>query len=129
MQLSHLLLAAPALALAHPRPHNNSTAPGPSCDGSDHNKNANSSSSSAITAATIVAIAPLSVSCDGRGDECANATLAAPFLAASLDDYAVESAYERAGVLALIAYESVELQYRTNQNAEQKMLGRGTANE
>lgn len=80
-------------------------------------------------AATLELIMPKSASCDGRGDECTTAAVAAPLLVDSMQAYDVATGYEQAGILALIAYESVELQYRKNQNAEQLALGRGTANE
>lgn len=78
---------------------------------------------------TLVLIMPSSASCEGRGDECATAEVAAPYLVESMDAYEVTTGYEQAGILSLIAYESVELQYRKNQNAQQLALGRGTANE
>ncbi|CAN8099557.1 unnamed protein product [Discula destructiva] len=124
--LTTLVLASTPLALHHaPR-----TAPRKACGGGGHHHHTNATGSiSSITAETIKAIMPLSASCADRGAECTNASVAAPHLAASLDQYGVASAYERAGVLALIAYKSVELQYRTNQKAEQKAEGPGTANE
>lgn len=121
-----LVLTGTALALPNAkRPRHTSEC----ADGPGHDQPHNSNSTASITAATIEVIMPLSASCAERGSECTNSSAAAPFLAASLDTYGIASTYERAGVLALIAYESVELQYRTNQNAEQKSLGRGTANE
>lgn len=89
----------------------------------------NTRNGNGTAADTVLAIMPQSVSCEGRGDECATADGAAPYLAGSMSQYRVTSSAEQAGILALIAYESIELQYRTNQNAEQKALGRGTANE
>lgn len=80
-------------------------------------------------AETLLLIMPSAASCAGRGDECATAAVAAPYLAASMRQYGVATGYEQAGILSLIAYESIELQYRVNQNAEQRALGRGTANE
>lgn len=80
-------------------------------------------------AGTLELIMPSSASCEGRGDECTTAEVAAPLLVDSMTTYKVETGYEQAGILALIAYESIELQYRKNQNAEQLALGRGTANE
>lgn len=80
-------------------------------------------------AETLLLIMPSAASCAGRGDECATAAEAAPYLAASMGRYGVATGYEQAGILSLIAYESIELQYRVNQNAEQRALGRGTANE
>lgn len=78
---------------------------------------------------TLLVIMPSSSSCANRGVECVTADVAAPYLVDSMADYGVTTGLEQAGVLALIAYESVQLQFKTNQNAEQKALGRGTANE
>lgn len=78
---------------------------------------------------TLLVIMPSSSSCANRGTECVTADVAAPYLVDSMADYGVTTGLEQAGVLALIAYESVQMQFKTNQNAEQKALGRGTANE
>lgn len=85
--------------------------------------------SSDPAAGTIKIIMPLSVSCAGRGDECTTADVAAPYLAASMETYGVTTGYEQAGILALISYESNQLQYKTNLNPEHKAAGQGTANE
>ncbi|KAJ4414689.1 hypothetical protein N0V82_007803, partial [Gnomoniopsis sp. IMI 355080] len=80
-------------------------------------------------AGTVKIIMPLSVSCAGRGDECTTADVAAPYLAASMDTYGIKTGYEQAGILALISYESNQLQYKTNLNPANKAAGQGTANE
>lgn len=80
-------------------------------------------------ASIIEAIMPSSSSCDGRGDECTTADIAGPYLADSMAHYGITSGIAQAGILSLIAYESLELQYKTNQNAEQKAAGRGTSNQ
>lgn len=80
-------------------------------------------------AATIKIIMPDSVSCANRGDECTTADVGAPYLAASMDTYGVKTGYEQAGILALISYESNQLQYKTNLNPVNKAGGQGTANE
>lgn len=75
----------------------------------------------------IEAIMPSSTSCSGRGDECTTATDAAPYLIDSMAEYGIGSAVEMAGILALIAYESGEMQYKKNTN-QAANPGRGTAN-
>ncbi|KAF3768711.1 hypothetical protein M406DRAFT_223362, partial [Cryphonectria parasitica EP155] len=79
-------------------------------------------------ASVIEAIMPSSVSCSGRGDECTTAAVAGPLLADAMTTYSITSGVEQAGILALIAYESDELQYKKNTNQDAN-LGRGTANE
>lgn len=123
MQLSNLLkatgaslvLAGTAVALPHVQQQASTKSPVRRDGGS--------------AADTLVLIMPSSASCEGRGDECATAELAAPYLVESMRKYEVATGYEQAGILSLIAYESVELQYRKNQNPTQLALGRGTANE
>lgn len=80
-------------------------------------------------AETIAAIMPLSTSCAGRGDECVTAEVAAPYLASGLDHYGVTTAIEQAGILALVAYESVEMQYKRNTNTAAAAGGQGSSNE
>lgn len=82
----------------------------------------------AMSAVQIIeAIMPSSTSCSDRGDECTTATEAAPFLIYGMAKYGVYSPVEMAGILALIAYESGELQYKKNTN-QASNPGRGTAN-
>lgn len=78
-------------------------------------------------AATIVAIMPSSASCDGRGDECTTAEDAVEYLTGSMTEYSVNTAVEQAGLLSLIAYESVEMQYKKNLD-QAAQTGRGTVN-
>lgn len=80
-------------------------------------------------AGTVVAIMPKSISCDGCGDECTTAAVAAPYLVDAMYKYGVTTGYEQAGVLALVAYESVEMQYKVNQVPAHKAAGQGTVNE
>lgn len=78
-------------------------------------------------ASTIVAIMPSSTSCDGRGDECTTAEDAVEYLTGSMSQYSVSTAVEQAGLLSLIAYESVEMQYKKNLD-QAAQTGRGTVN-
>lgn len=78
-------------------------------------------------ASTIVAIMPSSTSCDGRGDECTTAEDAVEYLTGSMAQYDISTAVEQAGLLALMAYESVEMQYKKNLD-QAAQTGRGTAN-
>lgn len=78
-------------------------------------------------AATIAAIMPSSTSCSGRGDECTTAEDAVEYLTGSMAEYHVTTSIEQAGILALIAYESGEMQYKKNLD-QAAQPGRGTAN-
>lgn len=80
-------------------------------------------------AETVAAIMPLSTSCAGRGDECVTADVAAPYLASGFNHYGVTTAIEQAGILALVAYESVEMEYKRNTNETAAAGGQGTSNE
>lgn len=94
-----------------------------------HHHHQRDDSNSGAAAATVMAIMPQSVSCAGRGDECTTAAVAAPYLVDAMYEYGVVTGYEQAGILALIAYESVEMRYKVNQNAANRAAGQGTANE
>lgn len=120
MRLSTTLFLT--LATAHPA----LAAPAPPCP---NPSNASTPASQIITPALVEAVMPLSSSCADRGPECANATVAAPLLAASFDAYGLATKQEQAGVLALIAYESVQLRYRNNSVAANVAAGQGTANQ
>lgn len=74
----------------------------------------------------IEAIMPLSTSCAGRGTECDTATQAAPFLISAMQQYGVRTAGEIAGLLSLVAYESVQMQYKHNVSPGRP--GQGTSN-
>lgn len=80
-------------------------------------------------AETVAAIMPLSTSCASRGDECVTAAVAAPYFVSGMNHYGVATAVEQAGILALVAYESGQLQYKVNTNAANAAGGQGTSNE
>lgn len=107
------------LATTHPA----SAAPAPACS------TTSTPASQIITPALVEAVMPLSASCADRPPECTNSTVAAPLLAASFDAYRLTTKQEQAGVLALIAYESVQLGYRNNSVAANVAAGQGTANQ
>ncbi|KAG6362009.1 hypothetical protein INS49_010238 [Diaporthe citri] len=71
-------------------------------------------------------IMPKSSSCDGRGDECRTATQAASHLVQAMTKYNTTAPMEQAGILSLIAYESLEMQYKKNLN--NAAAGQGTSN-
>lgn len=74
----------------------------------------------------IEAIMPSSTSCAGRGDQCRTAAQAAPYLVQAMQDYGIGTNMEQAGILALVAYESGEMQYSKNLN--NAAAGQGTSN-
>lgn len=81
------------------------------------------------SAATIIgAIMPHSLSCDGASypDQCATNVQAAPYLIDAMTKYGITNAPEIAAVLALIAVESGELQYRHSEFPV--TAGKGTSN-
>lgn len=79
------------------------------------------------SAAAIVAkIAPGASSCAGSDNECHTAETAAPYLITAMSKYGVTSPGEIAGVLALMAYESVDFKYKHNVSPGRP--GQGTAN-
>ncbi|KAF9888544.1 hypothetical protein FE257_008475 [Aspergillus nanangensis] len=69
-----------------------------------------------ITPAQIEAIAPKSQSCGNAdlSDECATSKQAVPAIARSFATYKVISPAEKAAVIGLMAFESVEFQYSRN---------------
>lgn len=71
-------------------------------------------------------IMPSSSSCAGRGTQCRTASQAAPHLVKAMQDYGIGTGLEQAGILALVAYESVEMQYKKNLN--NAASGQGTSN-
>ncbi|ROW11443.1 hypothetical protein VMCG_01186 [Cytospora schulzeri] len=71
-------------------------------------------------------IMPSSSSCAGRGDQCRTAAQAAPHLVKAMQDYGIGTNMEQAGILALVAYESGEMQYSKNLN--NAAAGQGTSN-
>ncbi|CAN8100587.1 unnamed protein product [Discula destructiva] len=80
-----------------------------------------------FSTAVIEAIMPKSTSCDNRGDECTTGAVAAQYLHRAVLKYGVTTDIEKAGIAALIAYESGELQYKKNLD-QAAQPGRGTAN-
>ncbi|KAK3394847.1 hypothetical protein B0H63DRAFT_517929 [Podospora didyma] len=80
--------------------------------------------SSEISAAGVIeVIMPSSVSCDGRGDECRTAAQASDFFITAFSGFTFP---EMAAMLALVAVESVEMQYRHNVSPGRP--GQGTSN-
>jgi hypothetical protein len=71
-------------------------------------------------------IMPSSSSCAGRGDECRTASQAAPYLVQAMTKYGLAQPMEQAGVLALVAFESKEMQYK--KNLVNAAAGQGTSN-
>jgi hypothetical protein len=83
------------------------------------------------SAADIIAvIMPSSTACPTSLTQCSTATQAAPFLIEAMEAYGVNTAGEIAGVLALIGFESVQMQYRHNigGNGGNGNPGQGTSN-
>ncbi|KAF2461291.1 hypothetical protein BDY21DRAFT_278510 [Lineolata rhizophorae] len=81
-----------------------------------------------ITAAVIQQIAPSTASCSGAAfpDECATADVAATALGASFTTYDISSAAEQTALLALVLFESGNLQY--DRNHWPGVPGQGTRN-
>ena len=73
----------------------------------------------------ILQIAPKSKTCDGSAD-CRTAEQAAPFLIQAFQDHKVYNAAQIAGILSLMAFESVEFKYKHNVSPGRP--GQGTAN-
>ncbi|KAK6855148.1 hypothetical protein PG990_008558 [Apiospora arundinis] len=73
----------------------------------------------------IIEISPKSQTCDGSKD-CRTAEQAAPLLIQAFQDYKIYSAGQIAGVLALMAFESVDFKYKHNMSPGRP--GQGTAN-
>ncbi|POS80837.1 hypothetical protein DHEL01_v200752 [Diaporthe helianthi] len=74
----------------------------------------------------LLAIMPSSSSCDGRGDECRTAVQAGAYLVQAMIKYGLTEPVEQAAVLALIAFESVQMQYK--KNLVNAAAGQGTSN-
>lgn len=79
-----------------------------------------------LTTQAITEIMPSSASCSGRGDQCRTAAQAAPLFEKAFSDYGIEKDVEKAGILALVAYESLEMQY--SKNLVNAAAGQGTSN-
>lgn len=71
-------------------------------------------------------IMPSSSSCEGRGDECRTAVQAGSYLVQAMTKYQLTEDMEQAGVLALVAFESKEMQYK--KNLVNAAGGQGTSN-
>jgi hypothetical protein len=78
-----------------------------------------------LTAQQILAMAPKSISCDGSNDGCRTADQAALWIGKSFTTFSLTSKAEQAAVLGLMAFESVEFKYNTNQQGH---VGQGTYN-
>jgi hypothetical protein len=74
----------------------------------------------------LLTIMPSSSSCDGRGDECRTAVQAGSYLVQAMTKYGLAEPVEQAGVLALIAFESKQMQYK--KNLVNAAAGQGTSN-
>lgn len=74
----------------------------------------------------ILAIAPGSKSCAADNKECRTAEQASPFLASAMSRYKLYNVNEMAAVISLMAFESVDFAYKTNQFPGRP--GQGTAN-
>lgn len=77
-------------------------------------------------AALVASIAPDAAACAASDQECRTAAQAAPYLITAMSKYGVTSVGEIAGILALMAYESVNFQYKHNVSPGRP--GQGTAN-
>lgn len=80
-----------------------------------------------LTAEQILAVAPKSASCptDGSKDGCRTADQAARWIGRSFTSFSITSKAEQAAVIGLMAFESVEFKYDTNQQGH---VGQGTYN-
>lgn len=82
-----------------------------------------------LSAQTVVDIMPKSSSCDGRGDECRTAAQAFNYLGNAMIKYNTTKPMEQAGILALVALESGQMQYKKNLDATEAAGGKGTSNQ
>lgn len=80
-----------------------------------------------LTAGILVEIMPLSSSCEGRGGECRTAEQALPYFNKAMSKYNTTLDVEKAGILALVGFESADMQYKRNQNNAAN--GQGTSNQ
>ncbi|KAI1866395.1 hypothetical protein JX265_007696 [Neoarthrinium moseri] len=88
---------------------------------------ARSSTTDATAAALVAQIAPAAASATcSPTDECRTAAQAGPLLEQAMKDYNITSAGEKAGVYALMAFESVNFEYKHNVSPGRP--GQGTAN-
>lgn len=70
--------------------------------------------------------APKSVKCDPKNTECRTAKQAAPYIVKGLYDHGIYDVKEMAAVISLMAFESVDFQYKRNKVPGRP--GQGTAN-
>lgn len=77
-------------------------------------------------AAIIEQIAPDSVSCEGKSDECRTAEQAAPFIFDSMCQYGIQDPNQIAAIISLMAFECGQFVYK--RNAFPGRPGQGTAN-
>jgi hypothetical protein len=77
-----------------------------------------------ITAAQLLTVMPTSSTCT-ETVECRTAARAAPWVSKSFLDYGISSKAEQAALLGIMAFESVEFKYNTNQAGH---VGQGTRN-
>ncbi|ORY14469.1 hypothetical protein BCR34DRAFT_434481, partial [Clohesyomyces aquaticus] len=83
-----------------------------------------------ITAALLTKIAPSTSSCISAPilSECANATVAAPAIVRSFNNYDITSLGEQAALISLILYESGDFKYNKNHFPPPGVPGQGTRN-
>lgn len=82
-----------------------------------------------LSADTLLKIMPKSASCDGRGEECRTAAQAANYLGDAMIKYKTTKPMEQAGILALVALESGQMQYKKNLDKTAAAGGKGTSNQ
>jgi len=73
----------------------------------------------------LLTIAPTSNTCAGATSECRTADQAGPFLIKAFQDYGILTYPEMAAILSLVAFESVDFKFDTNQGGTP---GQGTRN-
>jgi hypothetical protein len=80
----------------------------------------------ALTAETLLKIAPDAADCTGKSSECRTADAVAPLLTASFEKYQITSSNAQAAIVALCALESVQFAWKRNQSPGRP--GQGTVN-
>ena len=116
-----ILFTLPFLAAAWPAPAN----PGQSCVNEPASPSLTNDIVGTITAEDIIKVAPVTASCDGRGNECITAHQAAPALAKSFQKWGITSFGSQAAVVSTILYESGNFEYDTPISP---VVGKGTRN-
>jgi hypothetical protein len=119
MYIKSTTLLAGALALCA------FAAPLPECD--DDIKT-DVASAGALTAETIIAIAPATASCTSTDlpDECADATRAATAINKAFETYEITAKGEQAALVAYMLFESVNFKFKHNKNPAPGRPGQGT---